>query len=105
MLQALVYFAVPKKGAKPIDGKTDANPEGLTGVTGKHAQLFAERLAAGDLSCKVQTAMSGCHCLTLASMLPLRLLECAPGSSTAPSFGALHRLLLGAPFPCSAGSV
>lgn len=52
-MQALVYFAVPKKGAKPTDGKTDANPEGLTGVTGKHAQAFANRLAAGDLSCKV----------------------------------------------------
>lgn len=52
-LQALVYFAVSKKGETPIDGKTDANPEGLTAVTGKHAQAFADRLAAGDLSCKV----------------------------------------------------
>ena len=52
-LQALVYFAVSKKGEKPIDGKTDANPEGLTAVTGKHAHAFAARLAHGDLSCKV----------------------------------------------------
>lgn len=52
-LQALVYFAVSKKGETPIDGKTDANPEGLTAVTGKHAQAFAGRLAHGDLSCKV----------------------------------------------------
>ncbi|DBB09840.1 TPA: hypothetical protein ACH3X3_001455 [Trebouxia sp. C0006] len=51
--QALVYFAVSKKGETPIDGKTDANPEGLTAVTGKHAHAFAARLAAGDLSCKV----------------------------------------------------
>ena len=52
-LQALVYFAVSKKGETPIDGKTDANPEGLTAVTGKHAQAFAARLAHGELSCKV----------------------------------------------------
>ncbi|DBB02871.1 TPA: hypothetical protein ACH3X1_013477 [Trebouxia sp. C0004] len=52
-MQALIYFAVSKKGELPIDGKTDANPEGLTAVTGKHAHAFAARLAAGDLSCKV----------------------------------------------------
>ncbi|KAL3157847.1 hypothetical protein ABBQ32_012261 [Trebouxia sp. C0010 RCD-2024] len=51
--QALVYFAVSKKGEAPIDGKTDANPEGLTAVTGKHAHAFAARLAHGNLSCKV----------------------------------------------------
>ena len=28
----LVYFAVAKKGEAPLDGKTDANPEGLTAV-------------------------------------------------------------------------
>lgn len=28
--QVLVYFAVAKTGDKPIDGKTDVNPEGLT---------------------------------------------------------------------------
>ena len=53
-VQALVYFAVSKKGETPIDGKTDANPEGLTAVTGKHAEAFAARLAAGNLSCKVE---------------------------------------------------
>ena len=58
-MQALVYFAVSKKGETPIDGKTDANPEGLTAVTGKHAHAFAARLAAGDLSCKVPTSQ-GC---------------------------------------------
>lgn len=55
ILQALVYFAVSKKGETPIDGKTDANPEGLTAVTGKHAEAFAARLAAGNLSCKVSS--------------------------------------------------
>lgn len=42
-----------KLGDAPIDGKTDTNPEGLTAATGKHAEAFAARLAAGDLSCKV----------------------------------------------------
>ena len=52
--QVLVYFAVSKLGEKPIDGKTDVNPEGLTAAYGKHAAAMAERLAAGDLSCKVR---------------------------------------------------
>ena len=60
-LQALVYFAVSKKGETPIDGKTDANPEGLTAVTGKHAEAFAARLAAGDLSCKVSSRQESHH--------------------------------------------
>eukprot|EP01041_Mallomonas_annulata_P006639 gene6639-13449_t len=51
--QALVYFAVAKKGDTPIDGKTDVNPEGLTAATGKWASDFAERLAKGGLACKV----------------------------------------------------
>ena len=51
--QALIYFAVSKFGEKPIDGKTDTNPEGLTAVTGKWAQDMAARLAAGDLACHV----------------------------------------------------
>ena len=34
-------------------GKTDVNPEGLTCVTGRHAEAFAARLRAGGLSCKV----------------------------------------------------
>ncbi|GMH35827.1 hypothetical protein BSKO_03695 [Bryopsis sp. KO-2023] len=51
--QALVYFAVAKLGEKPIDGKTELNPEGLTAVTGKHAKAFASILESGGLSCKV----------------------------------------------------
>ena len=52
--QVLVYFAVSKLGEKPIDGKTVVNPEGLTAAYGKHAAAIADRLAAGDLSCKVR---------------------------------------------------
>lgn len=51
--QVLVYFAVAKKGDLPTDGKTEVNPEGLTAAYGRHAQAFADRLAAADLSCKV----------------------------------------------------
>ena len=40
-------------GEEPIGGKTDLNPEGLTGAYGKHAPALAERLARGGLSCKV----------------------------------------------------
>ena len=53
IFQVLVYFAVAKKGDLPTDGKTEANPEGLTAATGKYAQAFADRLATQDLSCKV----------------------------------------------------
>lgn len=52
--QALVYFAVAKKGEPPTDGKTDMNPEGLTSVWGKWADSFKERLARAELSCHVQ---------------------------------------------------
>lgn len=34
--QALIYYAVSKKGEQPIDGITELNPEGLTAVTGEH---------------------------------------------------------------------
>ena len=51
--QALIYFAVSKKGEKPIDGKTDLNPEGLTAVTGIWGNDLAARLRAGGLSCHV----------------------------------------------------
>ena len=51
--QVLVYFAVAAKGESPTDGKTDTNPEGLTGAYGKHAQAIAERLRSAGLSCKV----------------------------------------------------
>lgn len=49
----LVYFAVAKLGDKPIDGKTDVNPEGLTAAYGLHAAAISERLQRGGLSCKV----------------------------------------------------
>ena len=51
--QGLIYFAVAKKGEKPIDGITDMNPEGLTSVTGKWANDFAERMKAAGLTCHV----------------------------------------------------
>lgn len=58
-LQVLVYFAVAKQGDKPIDGKTDVNPEGLTAATGKHAAAVADRLQSGGLSCKVREVLLG----------------------------------------------
>jgi hypothetical protein len=30
--EGLIYFAISKKGEQPIDGITDTNPEGLTGM-------------------------------------------------------------------------
>jgi hypothetical protein len=48
-----LYLAVSSVGAKPIDGVTASNPEGLTSVTGKWADAFAERLGKLDLSCKI----------------------------------------------------
>ena len=54
-VQVLVFFAVAKMGADPIDGKTDVDPDGLTAATGKHAAAFAARLAAGGLSCKARS--------------------------------------------------
>ena len=49
----LIYFAISKKGEKPIDGITDTNPEGLTSVTGKWAADFAKRLHNAELTCHV----------------------------------------------------
>ena len=46
--QGLIYFAVAKKGEKPIDGVTDLNPEGLTSITGKVRVLLRE--CGGDES-------------------------------------------------------
>ena len=43
---ALVYFAVSKVGAEPVDG-------GRTVVTGPWARAFADRLAAGGMACRV----------------------------------------------------
>lgn len=51
--QALIYFAVAKKGEPPLDGITDANPEGLTSTCGKWANHLKERLAKGGLTCHV----------------------------------------------------
>ena len=51
--QGLIYFAVSKKGEKPIDGITDVNPEGLTAITGKWGEDFRARLAMGGLRCHV----------------------------------------------------
>ncbi|KZV44182.1 hypothetical protein F511_22534 [Dorcoceras hygrometricum] len=51
--QVLAYFAVSKLGEPPVDGITDANPEGLTAVYGKWASAVAARLRARGLSCKV----------------------------------------------------
>lgn len=52
--QVLAYFAVSKLGERPVDGKTDTNPEGLTAAYGKWASVVAERLSVGGLSCKVK---------------------------------------------------
>ncbi|XP_062011827.1 uncharacterized protein LOC133728425 [Rosa rugosa] len=51
--QVLAYFAVSKLGEPPVDGITDANPEGLTASYGKWASAVADRLHAGGLTCKV----------------------------------------------------
>lgn len=55
--QVLAYFAVSKLGEPPTDGKTDANPEGLTAAYGKWASAVAARLHAGGLSCKVKNEL------------------------------------------------
>lgn len=49
--QALLFFAVTKKGADPIDGVTTVNPEGLTTVTGKWSNALVERLGKAGLKC------------------------------------------------------
>lgn len=51
--QALLYLSVTAKGVEPVDGVTVVNPEGLTAVTGEHAQALADRLAALNLKCRV----------------------------------------------------
>lgn len=48
-----LYFAIPKLGAKPIDGITYTDPEGLTAVCGKWQDAFAERLERVGLTCKI----------------------------------------------------
>ena len=66
--QVLVYFAVAKKGDLPTDGKTEVNPEGLTAAFGMHAQVFADRLAEQNLSCKV--SHSKAHVVLAACLAP-----------------------------------
>lgn len=51
--KANLYFAIPKLGAKPIDGVTETNPEGLTAVCGKWEGSFSERIQKADLTCRV----------------------------------------------------
>ncbi|KAF7099250.1 hypothetical protein CFC21_100907 [Triticum aestivum] len=51
--QVLAYFAVSKLGEPPVDGITDANPEGLTAALGNWAPAVAARLQNGGLTCKV----------------------------------------------------
>jgi len=51
--QVLLFLSVAKKGTDAIDGITKMNPEGLTAVTGEHAQAFASRLASLNLKCNV----------------------------------------------------
>uniref|UniRef100_A0A8R7JVE8 Uncharacterized protein n=1 Tax=Triticum urartu TaxID=4572 RepID=A0A8R7JVE8_TRIUA len=51
--QVLAYFAVSKLGEPPVDGITDANPEGLTAAFGNWAPAVAARLQNGGLTCKV----------------------------------------------------
>ena len=53
--QALLYLSVTAKGVEPVDGVTAVNPEGLTAVTGEHAQALTDRLAALNLKCRVLT--------------------------------------------------
>ena len=51
--QALIFFAVAKKGEAPTDGKTELNPDGLTKVTGPWAEAYAARVHAAGLACEV----------------------------------------------------
>lgn len=51
--KANLYFAVTKVGAKPIDGITETDPEGLTAVCGKWESAFRERLERAGLTCKI----------------------------------------------------
>ena len=50
--QILLYLAVVKLGADPIDGITDTNPDGLTTAKGKWADAFTSRLQSGGLTCR-----------------------------------------------------
>lgn len=54
--QVLLYLSKASMEAPAVDGVTSTNPEGLTAATGKHAEAFADRLAALKLKCKVITS-------------------------------------------------
>lgn len=74
--QALIYFAISKKGEKPIDGITDLNPEGLTAVTGEWAEDFAQRMKQANLTCNVydyKTWEAAMVCFLL--LISLRIFE------------------------------
>jgi hypothetical protein len=61
--QALIYYAVSKKGEQPIDGITELNPQGLTAVTGDHRWMKIALIAArsrGSLNHVIQ----GCGQMT-----------------------------------------
>ena len=107
--QALIYFAVAKMGDAPTDGKTAMNPEGLTAVTGPHAESFAERLRSGGLSCRVLGAGEPCA-LPLHKTFPtcvyfLDLVSCpAVLSYAAMRIGSASRGTAGAACECSIAS-
>ncbi|EMS53595.1 hypothetical protein TRIUR3_04335 [Triticum urartu] len=56
--QVLAYFVVSKLGEPPVDGITDANPEGLTAAFGNWAPAVAARLQNGGLTCKVHSILA-----------------------------------------------
>jgi hypothetical protein len=51
--RANLYLAC-QSGKKPIDGRTDSNPEGLSSVCGKWADALVQRLATVDMNCNVR---------------------------------------------------
>jgi len=51
--QACLWFALTRKGGKPLDGITSECPEGLTCVSGKWAGALSMRLRTGNLACEV----------------------------------------------------
>jgi hypothetical protein len=51
--RANLYLAC-QSGKKPIDGRTTANPDGLSTVCGKWADALVQRLATVDMSCHVR---------------------------------------------------
>ena len=58
--QGLIYFAVAKKGEKPIDGVTDLNPEGLTSITGKVRPLCVRAWVGGSAHAVTRVRRARC---------------------------------------------